>query len=214
MAEQFFQAVRCGDEQDIRRLLPDRNLDEGLDSEQLNAIGVAAHHGRLNAFKVLLNAGANPDLPDQKFGQRPLFRASIGGHVTIVEMLLQRKDVDVNAKADWGQTALGVAAHFGRSEIVKLLLNADIPADRHAVDDVGRTALDRARFSKDLETIRLLDPSPLDPEEEWLALSGSSWVVVAATPPSVAEETTQALNDQRYGDDFDGSVRQRSWQRS
>ncbi len=64
----------------------------------------------------------------------------------LLNVLLQHRDIDINARNHFGETALMVAASNGDCESIDLLLGrADI--DKKARDIYGRTALQRARLA-------------------------------------------------------------------
>ena len=87
--------------------------------------------------KLLLEAGANPNLQD-KAGNTALFLASQNGFETNVRLLLEMgADRDLQNKE--GQTALFCASHRNRPEIVALLLDARADAD--VKTSAGHTAL-------------------------------------------------------------------------
>lgn len=66
-----------------------------------------------------------------------------GEHETIVKMLLEREDIDVNCQNGSGNTALMLVAWYGHGAIFKMLLErGDI--DVNCKDGDGDTALSRA----------------------------------------------------------------------
>ncbi|TRX92821.1 hypothetical protein FHL15_006227 [Xylaria flabelliformis] len=74
-----------------------------------------------------------------KYGQTPLFWANRNRHETIVQLLLRKKEVDVDLKDNKNWTPLFWAACSGHKAIVQLLL--DKGADIQAKDNYGRTLL-------------------------------------------------------------------------
>lgn len=67
-------------------------------------------------------------------GSTPLTRAAEGGHVSVLQLLLDR-GADVNAKSTAAMTALHFAASGGRSECVRALLAGG--ADKNASNRVS-----------------------------------------------------------------------------
>mmetsp|Transcript_68657 Transcript_68657/g.150037 ORF Transcript_68657/g.150037 Transcript_68657/m.150037 type:complete len:568 (-) Transcript_68657:390-2093(-) len=59
----------------------------------------------------------------------------------VVKYLVEKEKVDINTKANDGETPLHKAAGWGRMEVVKYLVEAD--ADVNVEDDNGKTPLDR-----------------------------------------------------------------------
>ena len=109
----------------------------------------SAAKGKAELVEKLVNAGANPNLPNT-YGYAPLHVAVWAGHTVIVEALLNAgadpNVVPVEAsqsehvlKHCGGMTPLHFAAHAGNVEIVDLLLAAG--ADATAADAAGTTPI-------------------------------------------------------------------------
>lgn len=85
-----------------------------------SALGFACAGGRLEAARLLLDHGANPNFQDQE-SLNPLISASITGNHELVELLLSR-----GAKVDLpfrnGGTALADASFNGNTDIMKVLI--------------------------------------------------------------------------------------------
>ena len=108
----------------------------------------ALYLGKLEAAKILLKHGANPDFR-AKGGFTGLMLAAMTGNVKATQVLLDGK-ADVNAETDQGQTALLLASVKGETEVVKLLLARG--ADINGVDVNGATPLIRADAKRTLES--------------------------------------------------------------
>src|SRR5947209_5518941 len=74
-------------------------------------------------------------------------------YTEIARMLLER-GADINARDEWGRTALMIGADEGYSELVSLLL--DWEADVHARDERGYTALMFAAWKGHLDVVKAL----------------------------------------------------------
>ena len=122
----------------------------------------AAESGNIEAVKQHLDAGADVNAKDDKFGFTPLHYATfsalhlmrLNDHKEIVELLIAN-GADVNAKRDGG--AGGTPLHFaagGLNEIAELLIAAG--AEVNANDDRGATPLDWAVGHKHPEIADLL----------------------------------------------------------
>ena len=81
--------------------------------------------------------------------------ASRGGHVRVVEMLLEVVGVDVNIAASGGSTALYCACCNSDVNVVKLLLGAKDIKVNYARDDTGYTPL-LASMDGDINIVQLL----------------------------------------------------------
>ena len=55
----------------------------------------------------------------------PLIHAAINGHAEIVELLLKQPGIVIDCQDKWKKTATDYAAHFGYTNIVKLLSHAN-----------------------------------------------------------------------------------------
>ncbi len=91
------------------------------------ALGYAAANGRLEVVKVLLAAGAKPDLTDKQ-GVTPLIQAAGGmgsgrDYPGVVAALIAA-GANVNAKDSIGNTPIGQAAMLGQPGVVPILARA------------------------------------------------------------------------------------------
>ena len=102
--------------------------------------------------------------------------AAKAGHEVVVRLLLEAK-ADVEAKDNYGQTALYCAAQDGHEEVVRLLLEAK--ADIEAKNNDGWTALHWAVWDGHKEVVRLLLEAKADVEAKdndgWTALHKAAW---------------------------------------
>jgi ankyrin repeat protein len=89
-------------------------------------LSAAAYKGRLDAVRLLLDRGADPNLVSDA---GPLINAAEGGHVDIVSLLLDRGAI-IDQIVPGNQNALIRASGKGRMEVVKLLVarGADVNA--------------------------------------------------------------------------------------
>ena len=99
----------------------------------------AAKTGNIKAVKQHLDAGADVNAKDDKFGLTPLHFAAGRGNKEVVELLIA-KGVDVNAKNNRGGTPLHLP---NNKEIAELLIAKG--ADVNAKNGFGQTPLDAAK---------------------------------------------------------------------
>ena len=116
-------------------------LDAGADVNVVGgfdwtALMVASVKGHVPAVRQLLSSGADPNLPDI-YGWTPLMRAVYEGRDRVVQALLERPDIALNAKNDQGSTALHLAAMNGDEALARSLLLAGV--DPLMGDRQGRT---------------------------------------------------------------------------
>lgn len=159
-------------------------LDSGVDIEakeegdDATPLIVAASHGQTDTVELLLERGAKIEAKDN-VGDTPLIAAACD--CAVIDMpdtfnainLLLQKGADIGATNKKGTTALMRAADWGRSEIVKLLLekganveakdhDGDVKlllehgADARIKDKHGATALSLATKSGNTRAIQLL----------------------------------------------------------
>ena len=108
---------------EIMRLLIDNSIDiEARLSDGTTALHSAALVGDNEAIKILLDAGANPNVVDD-CNRKPLWAAVRENNVESVKLLLKRT-TDINDQVYNGHTCLSTAARWGHEECVKLLLEA------------------------------------------------------------------------------------------
>ena len=87
-------------------------------------------------------------------GWVPLISAAYG-HVAVVEILLSRKELEMDRQNRWGYTAIWFASLDGHHQALRRLLEAG--ADPRLVANFGRTPLDLAREGEHDECIQLLE---------------------------------------------------------
>ena len=105
------------------------------------------------------NTGSNQS--DTKAPPMAIHGAVVMGDMKMVQQHIDAK-TDLNAKDEYGATALTVAATFDKPEIVKLLLDAG--ANVNATSGDGSTALHTAAFFGRTEIVKLLLSNGVDTE--------------------------------------------------
>ena len=98
---------------------------------------MAALKGHLDLARKLIVRGADVN----KTGWTPLHYAATGGHVAIIDLLLEHHAY-IDAESPNGTTPLMMAAQYGSIEAVKLLLEAG--ADPNLKNQLGLSAIDFA----------------------------------------------------------------------
>ncbi|KAF7715078.1 Uncharacterized protein PECH_003548 [Penicillium ucsense] len=83
------------------------------DSDHYIPISSAASSGKVDVVKQLLEAGADPDCPDDE-GRTPLARAAYSGANEVVKVLLSTGKVQADSRDEGGMTPLMLAAKSGR----------------------------------------------------------------------------------------------------
>jgi ankyrin repeat protein len=121
-------------------------------------ISYAASAGSdLRIAKILLAAGADPQLEDTVEHQNSLQFAAINGDVDLGKTLVEAH-ADINGRDGgyWGDTVLGLATYYHRKKFVEWLLA--IGADVNLTNKQGKTPLQRTRAERlrDLEVEQVL----------------------------------------------------------
>lgn len=121
----------------VRQLLDDGHAADERDRRGMTALMAAARTGALDAMRVLLDAGADPNARDHANGWTPLLHAIHKRQAAAVRLLLER-GADPNTRTD-SETALMMAAADSDPAMVELLLRHG--ADARARGRGGATAL-------------------------------------------------------------------------
>ena len=119
---------------------PDMNLNVRNENGD-TPLNVAADNGRAASARLLIDAGADINIPD-KYQQTALHMAACNGYNDIVDALIKRPDMNLNVRNENGDTPLNVAADNGRAASARLLIDAG--ADINIPDKYQQTALHMA----------------------------------------------------------------------
>lgn len=136
---------------------PNESLPRGVDAHGHTALHRAAIHGHESVLAVLLQAGADPTLPDST-GLTPLHLATKTGHIRGVQLLLSgvSQPWNIIRQATYtGETALHLAVQARQSRMVRLLLEHSARAINFQ-DWLGRTALHMACESNQHDIVDML----------------------------------------------------------
>ena len=129
-----------------------------------NAFIYAVGNHYLEALKLLIS---NPYIDVNGYTDLTFLLSMSRGNTELVEILLQRSDLDINKVNSRGETALFIAASEGCSEIVEMLLGKkEIDVNRESKEwyekttsniiHIGRTALYMATIKNHTRVVQLL----------------------------------------------------------
>jgi hypothetical protein len=107
----------------------------------------AAHLGHLGRINALLDAGVEVNLAHSKTGSTALMAAAIGGHVEIVQRLLNKPGIERDKLAANGDSALTIPLRNKQPGVVDCLLDAgvrvDLPETLHqAVSEINASLVE------------------------------------------------------------------------
>lgn len=179
-------AARAGDGDGVRRFLEEAAVTvHAPDLEGSTALLWACHHGDAPLVRRLIDAGANPDVSNDR-GRTPLMEAVAHADPTLVEALL-RPGLDLDAQDEDGETALLAAARRGCSDLVVLLATAG--ADVSLGNRKRQTPLLASARHADLAAVRCL----LDRGANACGRTGDHRTAVMEAAARGDEEMLQAL---------------------
>lgn len=152
-------AVENNDIEMVKKLIPKvKTLDFPAGYDDRNTVlGIAAKNGFFKIAKALLEAGASVDKHYQ-YGAAPLFLAAEGGHLKIVNMLLDEYGANPNLYESSSlieKTPLMIAAEKNHYKIVKALAQKGANLNAYS-NGVRKTALMWAVKEKAEESVREL----------------------------------------------------------
>ena len=112
---------------------------EHMKNNGIYALACAAQNGHADIVAALLDAGADVNFSDPRYGCTALITASAAGKLGIVNVVLKRPGVLVNRADNRGMNALAHAAYQGHADIMGCLIDAG--ADMTAPNVRGQSGL-------------------------------------------------------------------------
>ncbi|HSL30161.1 MAG TPA: ankyrin repeat domain-containing protein [Anaerolineales bacterium] len=134
MSTPFLEAIKRGDRPEVERLLDaDPSLIHVRESG-LSPILIAAYHGQPDIASYLAD----------KTVAITIFEASATGKINNILRLLARDPQLVNAYAEDGFQALGLACYFGHYDVAEYLIKAGAPVNSHSRNQLKAAPLQSA----------------------------------------------------------------------
>ena len=150
----LLRAARCGKKDAVLAFLELGSDINAHNKVGNNALHLAAGYGHLAVMKLLVDMAGMDIEGKGQWNRTALHHAASENYPIIVKYLLSKK-ADLEAKGGhFERTPLGMAAHFGRTEIVNILCEAG--ARINAPDADGETPLHLAATTGKTETGREL----------------------------------------------------------
>jgi uncharacterized protein len=139
----IFAAAIQGDTVAIETMLAaNRTLVSAVSSDGWTPLHLAAHFGKQEAVRLLLNKGAKADARSNNAMQNTALHAAAAGGAAGVAALLLDHGASVNARQHGGWTPLHAAAQNGDIELARTLVEAG--ADVNARAENRQSPLDLA----------------------------------------------------------------------
>jgi len=151
------KASREGNTEVIMQLLSTDLLDINHAADGLTPLIIAAHKGRVNVVKLLLDRGADPNFKNED-EDTPLHYAALKGHNWKSFLLLDR-GADPSIKNEYGNTPL----HYAADNLGTMQLLLDHGADPNIKDADGDTALHIAALRGHQDAMQVLLGKGADP---------------------------------------------------
>lgn len=122
---------------------------EARSAQDESPLMLAALRGYVDICAALLQRDADANKP----GWTPLHYAATGGHIDVIQLLLENHAY-IDAASPNGSTPLMMAAMYGTLDSVRVLLDAG--ADAAIKNDLGLTALDFAKRGHKPDSVDLI----------------------------------------------------------
>jgi len=154
MQQAFFDAVKAGNLDEVRRLVRDTPALAGArDGHGVSGILLAAYHGKREVAAALVEMGAPVDI----------FEASAMGLVDRIAVLLREDPARASAFAMDGFYPLGLAAFFGQLDAVRALIAAGADVHATARNAFKVQPVHAAAASRNLDILRAVLEAGADP---------------------------------------------------
>lgn len=154
MSREFFEAIKQGDMNAIRRMVSDDpSLVDSFNEQGLTAVLAAAYFQQPAIAQFFVEHGASLNL----------FESCAVGNLDKVKRLLEKQPDHLNAFAPDGFQPLGLAAFFGHTEVVRFLLLRGADVNTPSQNGLKVTPLNSAAAGGHLEIARLLLEHGADP---------------------------------------------------
>lgn len=157
MSTELVSAVKTGDIGRARQILISHSDSNCRDSDGSTLLMIAAHAGDLPMVLMLLESGADVNATDERGWtalSKSTYNAEFKRGFPLVAQALIESGANIELPITYGVRPLMLAAGYGETEVVELLLGAG--ADVTARNDGGYTALMMVKQKHYVDVINLL----------------------------------------------------------
>lgn len=161
-------ASRWGLQKLVRELLSGGVNINARNSRGETALWWATRNGHVTIAEMLLDAHAEPNLPDSKYGETPLIVATALNHKELVQLLLDHK-AECNTGDYFGETALYKAKVNENENILEMIREVggtDYYADSDGLQSFGARLLLRAERAGQIDVICTPPTPPILPDDK------------------------------------------------
>jgi|AntAceMinimDraft_5_1070358.scaffolds.fasta_scaffold04756_7 ankyrin repeat protein len=96
---------------------------------------LAAEHGDVQTIEKALELGEDINIQETATGITALHAAVAGGHLHVIEFLVQHSDLSFDIKDKFGRSAVGLALCLPDDQIIETLRAAQLPDDDSSPQD-------------------------------------------------------------------------------
>jgi uncharacterized protein len=154
MAPQFFEAIKAGKVDEVRRLVGENPaLTQARDASGASALLVAAYHMKPDVVHALLELGAPVDI----------FEAAVLGKVERIQEILTAAPARASEYAPDGFTPVALAAFFGQPAAANALIAAGADVNAAAKNGLKVAALHAAVAGGKLDIVKAVLEAGGDP---------------------------------------------------
>lgn len=154
MIDEYFEAVKTGQIQDVENMLKDNpDLLQSVRANGETPLMVALYHGKTNIVQQLLSYGVAISFHE----------AAAIGDVDTMEFLLDEHHVPINDFSFDGWTPLHLSAFFGHFETAKYLINHGADVNAKSTNSSANMPIHAAVAGRKFPLVQLLLEHQADP---------------------------------------------------